>query len=96
MAEEAGLTRGAQVHHFGSKHELMTAAMHHMTARTVATVVADFRRGVSQYPFPGDLVYATGQDDWSKIFRLENTTTITHHARTRAASSARRVMPSFR
>ena len=42
-----GLTRGAQVHHFGSKHELMTAAMHHMTARTVATVVADFRRGLT-------------------------------------------------
>ena len=46
IAEEAGLTRGAQVHHFGSKHELMTAAMHHMTARTVETVVADFRRGM--------------------------------------------------
>ncbi len=46
IAEEAGLTRGAQVHHFGSKHELMTAAMHHMTAQTVATVVADFRRGM--------------------------------------------------
>ena len=47
IAEEAGLTRGAQVHHFGSKHELMRAAMHHMTARTVATVVADFRRGLT-------------------------------------------------
>lgn len=39
--------------------------------------VSDFRRGVSQYPFPGDLVHATGQSDWAKIFRLENTTTIT-------------------
>ena len=46
IAQEAGLTRGAQVHHFGSKHELMTAAMHHMTAQTVATVVADFRQGL--------------------------------------------------
>ena len=45
IAEMAGLTRGAQVHHFGSKHELMTAAMHHMTAKTVATVVASFREG---------------------------------------------------
>lgn len=47
IAEEAGLTRGAQVHHFGSKHELMRAALHHMTARTVATVVADFRQGLT-------------------------------------------------
>lgn len=45
IAEMAGLTRGAQVHHFGSKYELMTAAMHHMTAKTVATVVASFREG---------------------------------------------------
>ena len=47
IAAEAGLTRGAQVHHFGSKQELMTAAMHHMTARTVATVVADFSQDLT-------------------------------------------------
>lgn len=39
--------------------------------------VVDFRRGVSQYPFPGDAVHSTSQADWAKIFRLENTTTIT-------------------
>lgn len=44
---------------------------------TATGEVVDFRRGVSQYPFPGDVVHSTSQADWSKIFRLENTTTIT-------------------
>ena len=52
IAEMAGLTRGAQVHHFGSKHELMSAAMHHMTAKTVATVVAGFREGYTKADDP--------------------------------------------
>jgi len=52
IAELAGLTRGAQVHHFGSKHELMSAAMHHMTAKTVATVVAGFRDGYTKADDP--------------------------------------------
>lgn len=39
--------------------------------------VLDFRRGVTQYPFPGDRVYPTTQADWAKVFHLENTTTIT-------------------
>lgn len=37
----------------------------------------DFRRGVSQYPFPGDEVHSTSSADWAKVFRLENTSTIT-------------------
>ena len=37
----------------------------------------DFRRGVSQYPFPGDQVHSTSSADWAKVFRLENTATIT-------------------
>jgi len=52
IAEMAGLTRGAQVHHFGSKQELMSAAMHHMTARTVATVVAGFKDGYTKAADP--------------------------------------------
>jgi AcrR family transcriptional regulator len=52
IAELAGLTRGAQVHHFGSKHELMSAAMHHMTAKTVATVVASFKDGYTKVADP--------------------------------------------
>lgn len=56
IAEEAGLTRGAQVHHFGTKQELMTAAMHHMTAGTVATVVAGFRQDFTTADDPIDAV----------------------------------------
>ncbi|WP_243841416.1 TetR/AcrR family transcriptional regulator [Mycobacterium sp. DL592] len=52
IAEVAGLTRGAQIHHFGSKHELMTAAMHHMTAKTVTTVVTGFRDGFTRAADP--------------------------------------------
>ena len=48
IAEVAGLTRGAQVHHFGSKNELMTATLHHMTANTVADIVAGFGRDYSK------------------------------------------------
>ena len=39
--------------------------------------ILDFRRGVSQYPFPGDQVHSTSSADWAKVFRLENTSTIT-------------------
>lgn len=59
IAEMAGLTRGAQMHHFGSKHELMSAAMHHMTAKTVATVVAGFKDG-----------YTSAEDPIGAIFEL--------------------------
>jgi AcrR family transcriptional regulator len=59
IAEMAGLTRGAQMHHFGSKHELMSAAMHHMTAKTVATVVAGFKDG-----------YTSAEDPLGDIFEL--------------------------
>ncbi len=48
IAEVAGLTRGAQIHHFGSKNELMAAAMHHMTARTVTPVVTGFKAGYTR------------------------------------------------
>lgn len=59
IAELAGLTRGAQVHHFGSKHQLMSAAMHHMTAKTVAMVVAGFKDG-----------YTSAEDPLGAIFEL--------------------------
>ena len=38
--------------------------------------LVEFRRGVSHYPFPGDKVYATSIEDWSKIFRPDGVTTI--------------------
>lgn len=48
VAEMAGVTRGAQVHHFGSKNELVLAAMKHLAAKRSAASVAEV----------GDLVVA--------------------------------------
>jgi len=39
VAEMAGVTRGAQVHHFGSKEDLVVAAMRHLAAKRAAAVV---------------------------------------------------------
>jgi AcrR family transcriptional regulator len=41
VAEMAGVTRGAQVHHFGSKNELVLAAMKHLAAKRAAAGVAE-------------------------------------------------------
>ena len=35
----AGVTRGAQVHHFGSKNDLVVAALQHLAAKRAGTVV---------------------------------------------------------
>lgn len=42
VAELAGVTRGAQVHHFGSKDDLILAALRHLTAKRIAAEVARF------------------------------------------------------
>jgi len=42
IAELAGLTRGAQVHHFGSKNDLMLAAVQHLAAKRISTAVIRF------------------------------------------------------
>jgi AcrR family transcriptional regulator len=39
VAEMAGVTRGAQVHHFGSKNELVMAALKHLMAKRTAAAV---------------------------------------------------------
>ena len=41
VAEMAGVTRGAQVHHFGSKNELVLAALKHLAAKRTAAGVAE-------------------------------------------------------
>lgn len=38
--------------------------------------LADFRRGVSRFPFPGDAVHGTSYEDWARIFRPEGKSTI--------------------
>ncbi len=42
VAEMAGLTRGAQVHHFGSRDDLMLAAIQHLATTRTATVVPEY------------------------------------------------------
>jgi AcrR family transcriptional regulator len=41
VAEMAGVTRGAQVHHFGSKNELVIAALKHLASKRTAAAVAE-------------------------------------------------------
>ena len=41
VAEMAGVTRGAQVHHFGSKNDLVIAALQHLAAKRTAAVVGN-------------------------------------------------------
>ena len=41
VAEMAGVTRGAQVHHFGSKNDLVIAALQHLAAKRAAAVVGN-------------------------------------------------------
>jgi AcrR family transcriptional regulator len=41
VAEMAGVTRGAQVHHFGSKNELVMAALKHLAAKRAGAAVAE-------------------------------------------------------
>ncbi len=38
IAQRAGVSRGAQLHHFGAKHELVVAAVDHLSARRLAQV----------------------------------------------------------
>lgn len=42
VAEIAGLTRAAQVHHFGSKNDPIIAAVHHLATKLVAAAVPRF------------------------------------------------------
>ncbi|MGB8504766.1 TetR/AcrR family transcriptional regulator [Mycobacterium sp.] len=41
VAEMAGVTRGAQVHHFGSKNDLVIAALQHLAAKRTAAAVGN-------------------------------------------------------
>ncbi|MBO0855283.1 MAG: TetR/AcrR family transcriptional regulator [Nocardia sp.] len=44
VAERAGVTRGAQVHHFGSKTDLVTAAISHLAQRRTEAVIRELGR----------------------------------------------------
>ncbi|MEV0293372.1 helix-turn-helix domain-containing protein [Nocardia sp. NPDC050710] len=46
VAERAGVTRGAQVHHFGSKTDLVVAAISHLAQRRAETAMREMDRVV--------------------------------------------------
>ncbi|MGV9678029.1 TetR/AcrR family transcriptional regulator [Nocardia sp. NPDC003482] len=44
VAERAGVTRGAQVHHFGSKNDLVVAAISHLAQRRTEAAIQELGR----------------------------------------------------
>jgi AcrR family transcriptional regulator len=44
VAERAGVTRGAQIHHFRSKEDLVVAAIEHLAQQRVQAAVREFAR----------------------------------------------------
>ncbi|MEC3913152.1 helix-turn-helix domain-containing protein [Nocardia sp. CDC153] len=44
VAERAGVTRGAQVHHFGSKNDLVVAAVSHLAQRRTEAAMQEINR----------------------------------------------------
>ncbi|WP_040804819.1 TetR/AcrR family transcriptional regulator [Nocardia concava] len=44
VAERAGVTRGAQVHHFGSKNDLVVAAVSHLAQRRTEAAMKELNR----------------------------------------------------
>lgn len=54
VARRSGLTRGAQLHHFGTKGEMMVAATQHMTARARA----GFATALDDLPADADRIRA--------------------------------------
>ncbi|WP_067849022.1 TetR/AcrR family transcriptional regulator [Nocardia lijiangensis] len=44
VAERAGVTRGAQVHHFGSKNDLVVAAISHLAQRRAETAMREMAK----------------------------------------------------
>lgn len=48
IAEMAGVTRGAQVHHFGSREDLLLAAVEHLALKRMSAAVPRFGEGVTK------------------------------------------------
>ncbi|MGW5309581.1 TetR/AcrR family transcriptional regulator [Nocardia thailandica] len=47
VAEHAGVTRGAQVHHFGSKQDLVVAAISRLAERRIAALLPEMERAAA-------------------------------------------------
>jgi AcrR family transcriptional regulator len=63
IAERAGLSRGAQLHHFGTKMALVTQAMEHLFERRLA----EFRSGFAELPRDTSLLSASIDLLWSMV-----------------------------
>lgn len=51
IAQRAGVTRGAQVHHFGSRDDLMIAAVNRLAERQVARALAEVEELSTDSPY---------------------------------------------
>jgi AcrR family transcriptional regulator len=60
VARRAGLSRGAQLHHFGTKTDLVTAAMEHLHQR----LLDEFRRAMASLPSGADALDASIDVTW--------------------------------
>jgi AcrR family transcriptional regulator len=63
IAERAGLSRGAQLHHFPTKAELVSAAVEHLTRK----IGEDLQKDVERLPENGDRVSAAVDLLWSRF-----------------------------
>ena len=63
IADRAGLSRGAQLHHFPTKAALVAAAVEHLTRR----IGEDLQREVAKLPVDGDRVSAAVDLLWSRF-----------------------------
>jgi AcrR family transcriptional regulator len=63
IAERAGVSRGAQLHHFPTKAELVAAAVEHLTRR----IGEELHHEVSRLPGDGDRVSAAVDLLWSRF-----------------------------
>jgi AcrR family transcriptional regulator len=63
IAERAGVSRGAQLHHFPTKAELVAAAVEHLTRR----IGADLQREAAHLPDDADRVAAAIDLVWSRF-----------------------------
>jgi AcrR family transcriptional regulator len=67
VAKVAGLTRGAQVHHFGSKNDLMLAAVQHLAATRTASVIPKFSGRMEKTEDPLDAILEIAWDIHTEV-----------------------------
>jgi AcrR family transcriptional regulator len=63
VAERAGVSRGAELHHFPTRQELVAAAVDHLAERRMA----EFSRAVAQLPDGSDLLSAGTELLWDVV-----------------------------